>query len=75
MVNTYIPKIKDRKTVKNTPKKLTAAQLENLAALNDTELAFVRKCVKNPRFRSEILAIIDRGDQEKLRAYINRGSK
>ena len=55
--------------------KPTAAQLEKLKTLSDTERAFILQCVTDKRLRSQVLTLIDTGDIGELKAIIQRFRK
>ena len=55
--------------------KPTAAQLEKLKTLSDTERAFILQCVTDKQLRSQVLTLIDTGDICELKAIIQRFRK
>lgn len=51
-------------------RKPTAAQLDNLKTLTDTELVFVQQCITDKRLRSQVLTLINTGNTGALKAII-----
>ena len=55
--------------------KPTAAQLEKLKTLSDTERAFILQCVTDKQLRAQVLTLIDTGDICELKAIIQQFRK